>query len=693
MSMTVEMILRLIDQATGPIRGVESELERLQKTAAAIDKQRTTGGGVKASVWFEQQEAIRKAREEAERYEQTMRKINAAQSAAMTAAAARGLERASTATFRAGLREGVAGEHSEVSLEAQGNSLAQIEDIQRKSAELSRRFRAFSQTQVETMLGDAQTFVGSLDHATGLMPDLLRLRSIQQGMHGHSDDKEFSYLVKALEQGGVASDPEKARLRLDTFARWMEVYRDTFHVNDINEFYRGLKGPIARSLDEDFLRGAGGHFIQEMGGHAVGNALTQMAMQIEAGRAQPRALAALKEIGLLDMNKAIEGGPFGVKAAEPGAIKGGSLFMHRPDLWVWNILGPALDKLSAEKREEVESALFSDQTARNIADKLLHQRGVIEKDFGFNKRAPGLSAAELWQRKDPALAATGVRSQFDNLLRDAAKPFMPAAAGVMNWFSELESRLGAIAEKHPAATAAGGIGAIFAGWTAAAALARRGLIKAGEAWGEGVARAAGEGGAAAVAGGGLLKGLVRGGLAGLLLGALWDQRDRLGAAIAGKTVEHYRDEVDAIHSAFHRQPGEAAASVFERMRRMPTGTALPFFAQPTPAPAALQPIGPPTPIPTFAALQGVPGAPQQPASTAAPAPHVDMSQIEDAVRKAEEAGQQIKQSLEVKAEAHVDSSSVDALLAKLREAVGLIGQINRGGSARGHGLNDGAEAH
>ncbi|MBY6242221.1 hypothetical protein, partial [Methylosinus sp. Sm6] len=550
----VEMILRLVDQATGPIRAVESELEKLDKIAARVETHRGAAGAggwaeqsaavrkttetierhaqavtragdaqaaaaqpiraveseldrlgrtaataaradagpVKASVWIEQQQAIRKAREEAERYEQTVARVNAAQAAAVSAAAARGVERVSTAMWRAGVREGVAGEHSQVSLETQGNSPAQVVEIQRAAAELSRRHRTFSQTQIENMLGDAQTFVGSLDHATTLMPDLLRLRAIQQGQHGHSDDKEFGSLVKALEQGGVASDPERARRRIDTFARWMEVYRDTFRVNDINEFYRGLKGPIARSLDEDFLRGAGGHFIQEMGGHSVGNALTQMAMAIQAGRAQPRALAALDEIGLLDENKIIRGGPFGIKAAEPGAIKDGALFGRRPDLWVWNVLGPALDKLAPDKREEIEAALFSDQTARNIADKLLHQRPVIEKDYGFVMRAPGLPAAETWASKDPAMAATATRSQFDNLMRDAAKPFLPGVVKFMNWLSDIESRLGKVAEEHPAASAAAGVGAIFAGWTAAAAIARRALIYGGQAWGEGLARATGD---------------------------------------------------------------------------------------------------------------------------------------------------------------------------------------------------------
>lgn len=702
MSMTVEMILRLIDQATGPIRGVESELERLQKTAAAVDKQRASGGGVKASVWLEQQEALRKAREEAERYEQTMRKINAAQSAAMSAAAARGLERMSTATFRAGLREGVAGEHSQVSLEAQGNSLAEIEEIQRKAGELSRVYRAFSKTQIETMLGDAQTYVGSIEHAMAAMPEMLQLRAIQQGMHGHSSDKDFGYLAKALEQGGVANDPTKLHARMDTFARWMEVYRETFSVDAINEFYRGLKGPISRSLSENFLRGTAGHFIQELGGHQTGNALTQLYMAVVAGRAQPRALAAFDELGLLDEKKIHRGGPFGIKAADPGAVKGWKLFTTDPDRWITEILGPALARFQGDKREELEGALFSDQTARNIADKILNQWPTILKDRGFIDRAPGLAAWQTWAGKDPSMAVTGVRSQFDNLMRDAAKPFMPTAVRVMNWFSELESHLGKVAENHPSATAALGLGSVFAGWSAAAALARRGLIFAGQAWGEGLAHATGDvvkepsflkrflfGGGKA---GGFGSSVGHGLLSGLLYEAGKWALDTVQEKAFGWTPELLARNESEIERRAHSWWRSMGVDLPWWERPAPPA----FFTQPQPAPTALQPIGPRMPIPTFAALEGVPGAGSSPAG--AQGPHVDMSEVEDAVRKAEEAGQQIKQSLEVKAETHVDASSVDALLAKLREAVGLIGQINRGGAnlrrnSYGHGLNDGAEAH
>ncbi len=343
------------------------------------------------------------------------------------------------------------------------------------------------------MLGDAQTFVGSLEHATQAMPELLKLRTIQQGMTGRSSDRDFGYLAKALEQGGVAGDAEKLKARVDTFARWMEVYRETFSVDAINQFYAGLKGPIGRSLSENFLRGAGGHFIQELGGHATGNALTQLYMAVVAGRAQPRALAALNELGLLDQDKIVTGGPFGVKAAKPGAVAGSSLFSTDPDKWIHDVLGPALDKFSGDKREELEASLFSDATARNIADKILHQWATIQKDAGFVARAPGIAAHEQWSSRDPTLAATAAASQWDNVLREANRPIAPLlteigkmTAGALDGLARFNDR------NHWAGVVEEGA-ALGALTLASLKAARFGITKFGEWSGEGMAKGLGTG--------------------------------------------------------------------------------------------------------------------------------------------------------------------------------------------------------
>jgi hypothetical protein len=556
------------------------------------------------------------------------------------------------------------------------------------------------------MLGDAQTYVGSLEHAVAAMPDLLKLRAIQQGMHGHTSDKEFGYLAKALEQGGVANDAAKLHARMETFARWMEVYRETFSVDAINEFYKGLKGPIARSLSEDFLRGAAGHFIQELGGHATGNALTQLYSAIVAGRAMPRALKAFDELGLLDEGKVHRGGPFGIRAIDPGAIKGSHLFASDPDKWITQYLGPALERFSGDKREELEAALFSDQTARNIADKILHQQAIIEKDRGFIARAPGLAAWETWQNKDPTMAARAVESQFENLMRDAAKPYMPAATRFMNWFSALEANAGKWAEQHPAGSAAAGVAAVTGLWATAGALARLALIKGGEAWAEGMAKATGEvakepgllkrflfgggvaGGIGSVVGHGLISGL-------LYHGGKW-ALEKVEEKALGWTPEKKAAGEAHIDRMAHRWWRSLGVNMPWWEKESPE-TLLPTFARGEQHPAGLGSIPSGRTLPTFAALHGTPGAES---GGQAGGPHVDTSEIERAETKAREAGQSIQQSLSVTASPQVDASAIDALIAKLQQAKGLLMSI--GAQAAGvnarvgasmHALHDGPEAH
>ena len=209
--MTVEMILRLVDQATAPLRSVTSEVDRLDKAAKDLGKGTATAGakGAGTQGWAEQQREIKKTEEAARDLEKQLRNVETAQRAMVDAALARGLGHGAMDILKGGAREGAEGAHSETSLETQGNSAEEIRQIQAKAAELSRTFRAFDQTKIESMLGDAKSFVGSLEHAMSAMPDILKLRTIQQGQHGHTSDEAFNSLIKALEVGGVTADEEE----------------------------------------------------------------------------------------------------------------------------------------------------------------------------------------------------------------------------------------------------------------------------------------------------------------------------------------------------------------------------------------------------------------------------------------------------------------------------------------------------
>ena len=729
-AMSVEMILRLIDQFTGPAKQAEVELERVKTAAEKLNQTRAGGsgggagggrgpGGMRAAEWLEQQRALETHRKQLEAYEAQVKRVEEAQRAMVDSFLAAKLAHGSTDLVKDAFKAGTEGAHVEVSLAASGASPEEIKDIQERAAELSRQFRLFSKSSVENMIGDAKSFAGSLEHAYEVMPELLKLRTIQQGMHGTSSDKEFGYLTKAFEQGGVIADHEKTRQRAETFAKWMEVYRETMSVDAINEFYQGLKGPIARSLSEDFLRGAAGHFIQELGGHQAGNAFSQMYMAIVASRAQPRALAALKELGLLDKDKITEGGPFGVRAAEPGAVQGWRLFATNPDQWVRSVLGPALEKLAPEKREELESALFSDATARNIADKLLHQQPTIDKDASLVRAAPGLGAADTWL-KDPRVAMGQASAQFENLARDAGKWPAEIGGAAMKLIAGMEAAAGALTEKHPAAATVGGAALAGAGMGAAWWLTQAAALKLQSWWGNGAPKPptppaapaapaspaipkptpemiadaestvwkalGGQEHALSVAG--KIGRGIRGGLIGGVVGAGAEWLLQKGEEKAfGWTEESYTKNRERIHAKASEWWGQLLGGQ-QPPAGLPQGRTLPTFAGfDLSALAGAQSVA----KGVEDALKGV--------SEIHAAPQIDTAQLDAGAAKAREVGDEMRAALEVRATPQIDLSGLERALSLAKQVHAELSNLGVAAHAAGpaaaglHVLHDGPEAH
>ncbi len=77
MTMSVEMILRLIDQATGPLRGVTREVDNLKAAEERLNAQKANGG-VKASTWFDHQKNIKAATLAADEHRASMLATGAA---------------------------------------------------------------------------------------------------------------------------------------------------------------------------------------------------------------------------------------------------------------------------------------------------------------------------------------------------------------------------------------------------------------------------------------------------------------------------------------------------------------------------------------------------------------------------------------------------------------------------------------
>ena len=711
--MSVEMILHLVDQATAPLRGVVSEVEKLDRATKDLGRGAGGAGGVGFADWAAQQQQIKKATEEAAAYEKQLRGVHNAQMAMVDAAIARELGRGSMALLHHGAAAGAEGAHSEVSLETQGNTAEQIREIQDKAAELSRQFRAFDKTKIETMLGDAKTFVGSLEHAMAAMPDLLRLRTIQQGQHGTTSDEEFNSLTKALEVGGVAADENKLHERLETFAKIMNVFKETIHPGDFTSFYNQA-GIAARTLSDNFMRGAGAHLMQEMGGGGAGNAVNMFMNALEAGTMQPKAMETMDKLGLLDPAKVRKKANGEIRWIDPGGVRGGDLARTDPDLWIDKVLRAALEKLSPEKRDEAELALFSNSSVRKLVDKILNQKSVVDKDRAQVEAAPGLEAADTWAKKDPTLAAHAVGAQFENLMRDAGKGLSGAATGVLNWMAEAEAGLSSVAKDHPVAATVAGLSAAAAGFWASLKLAQQAMMKAGSWFGQGAG--AGEAAGAAEAASTAAKAAPKAGGVGTLSDFAEGFKNAVGgdealaelgrsagmalktgvvAGVVGAAADYAaRKGEEKLFGWTPENTAAARGQIEEKAHQW-------WRAQGVNMPWWKQPEGPPAPPKIESSRID---AAQQKAR-----PQVDATQIEAVGAKATEAAAAIEKGLNVTATPKVDTSSIDAAAQKVDALLGKLKQVGAeaksagasahaararlGASPSTGSLHDGPEAH
>ena len=470
-NMLVSMILRLVDEMTGPMKAAEAEVKHFEKTTADASRASANANRMSAAEFRALTEGKKVA---ANNSAAAVERMSAAEFRAMSAAKDHATQAAtaqrehaeavaSTSSAFSGLatqivglaaaydtlkvahkafEAGVAGQHSKLAMETAGiNALDPhaIKDIQDTAKAYSETYKMFAQTNIEHMIADARLFTGSLEHGKEIMGDLLDLRTIQQARYGHSTDEEFGSLAQALELSGRAGDREKSHEFLDAVGKIMLAYGDQIKPSFFQEMYKQL-GNMRRTLDLEFLMGAGAHLGKMMGPGALGNALNMFSRMTEAGTMQPKAMEMMDKIGLLDQSKVRRKSNGEIRWIDATAVKDWEVAMRRPDLWAWNTLGPALDKakITGDERAAFLTAMTSNASVGKVLDALISNRGVIlnDRENVGNTMDPHAAAAK-WMQEDVNTAFAGVGAQLENFGRHATESFAPAVAAFANSVSSL----------------------------------------------------------------------------------------------------------------------------------------------------------------------------------------------------------------------------------------------------------------
>ncbi|MBY6243235.1 phage tail tape measure protein, partial [Methylosinus sp. Sm6] len=473
--------------ATGPIRAVESELDRMGRTAATAA--RADAGMVKASVWIEQQQAIRRTREEAERYEETMAKVNAVQSAAISAAAARGFERVGSAVFRANLtalQHAAEFERSVQSIATGGGIIGQEAAISRAVLDAS---RASGVKWADIARGERQLVsLGGGEFVEKLAPVRDRI----------------GRLVKASE-----AEPS-------------ELYNMMFHYMELG----GMKAVQAmEALEKNFVQGRRGAFELKDLAHGLPSLIALGRTYGLTGEQLSTDLPAVLQIFRKVTGTAYEADTrlrhVMTKLTDPSEAEKIRDSLH---VDVYKTREKALKAGQDPLFATLDAISDRLQKAGGGAGKLNHEThtvdgvdvrklGEIARDYYFRAGIEAYasmrgqlkdfmpSALEAMQETRQAFdanmstttaAAERLSNAFEELRIKVGAAFLPYEKAAYNTAADRVFQLGDFAEKHPWAIAAGSAASAVALWGAAGVLARRALVTVGNSVGEGLARARGE---------------------------------------------------------------------------------------------------------------------------------------------------------------------------------------------------------
>ena len=345
--MTVEMILRLVDQATAPLRGVTNEVEKLERAAKDL------GGGqsrVKASVWFEQQQGIRKARSEAEDYENQLKSLDNTFSSLAASAAGFFAAHAGAKLFREEAAAGEEGLKNLLSMKTGGYSDEEIGGAQKKARETSSKYPQFSRSQIEDQIVETTQALGSIEHAEGLTDSLTRFRAVVEAQDPRAASGEgMKDIVRALEDFGVAGDATKVEAYLGEMAKVENSYKKLVTPGDWQQFAVMAQTLAAKQLSLDYLGGAGASLIAAEHGSRAGTKQRMFYQAIPGGHVGAKAASEFVNVGLArpwdvsqedpDVRLDFKGHVIGLKA---GHIKGSDLAKTNPYRWVTEVLLPAL---------------------------------------------------------------------------------------------------------------------------------------------------------------------------------------------------------------------------------------------------------------------------------------------------------------------------------------------------------------
>jgi hypothetical protein len=314
-------------------------------------------------------------------------------------------------------------------------------------AEISDKHRSISRADVEAMLRDARTIVGSTEGALAIGDTLAQLRVILQRLEPGGDiNKQLNDFTRVADLSGATSDPETFKKFANSYAKVQGAFPGVISPLELVEYAKKSHGAAAKYSPE-FSSGVLPSLIQSSGGATTGEMLASFARNIVDERIDKQAKKKLAEYGLM----------------KGGHIIQRDLAASDPYLWTRKVLVPSLEKHGVKdvgKQSQIAGSLFSDATAAEVTKRFVEQWQSIERDRQKSREAMDLGQVKEIEKSDLGTAMKSVSSQATNASSALGTQFVPSIVAASNAAANFMSIAGKQLEASPTlrnATVAGGL--------------------------------------------------------------------------------------------------------------------------------------------------------------------------------------------------------------------------------------------
>lgn len=342
-------------------------------------------------------------------------------------------------------------------------------------------------------VNELRSVAGDLNGAAAMAPRALKYDALLGNVLGTEQSGSFYKLLRSSEIKGIATDEDKREKFTEEAFKYMVAFGGKLTPDAI----LGLAKRGGNAWHAIGLENMGPVMVAaaDMGGDNTGTALMSLRQfQMGATTLSRQQGELLGNLGLLDMSKAHKTGFGGGRLQlDPGAMVGALQYSDDLPGWIKNVVYPAIEKASHGDEALLENILGKFSPNRSIT-KMIQMFGdpgfqdQITKDMGLQGQAmPVDQAYDDFLKNNPKGVDTAFHNQFKSMMEAIGGPLAQAAIPVMKALTTAFQEIGQLANAHPDAVKAVGVGiAVLAGGlvalgtaavvTAAAALAPGGAV-------------------------------------------------------------------------------------------------------------------------------------------------------------------------------------------------------------------------